>query len=147
MRRVLLAALSATLVVLTACADAPPRRVGGPLGSQTPTTIRTPTPTPNPNRDLTPPGGFQPGQILVQPAPGVTRDDLERQFGAGNVRPYTPSGLDDTMILEFGADNWFQIQVPSGNELGAINGLRDQGRITGYGLLPLPPSEDPRNNF
>lgn len=82
----------------------------------------------------------KPGQILVKPGPGQSLDDLQRRFGAENVSPYRPDGMDDSLALEFGLKDWYVIRVPEGKELEILGELADEG---GYGDLKIMPV-DPR---
>ncbi|MCS6800394.1 MAG: hypothetical protein RMM58_07850 [Chloroflexota bacterium] len=136
MRRWLAVSVAAMLV--TGCGVSP-YVSGGPIGP----TVQTRKPSHAQPRDPSPATGFEPGQILVKPAPGQTLDDLRRQFGAENVLPYRPEGMDDSLRLEFGLDDWVIILVPEGTELGALNGLIEEGIIVDSRLVPRGQGQRP----
>ncbi|MCL6649651.1 MAG: hypothetical protein K6U89_15115 [Chloroflexi bacterium] len=108
----------------------PPYTSGGPIGGAPP---RRSVPA---SQEPSPATGYEPGQILVRPAPGQTLEDLQRRFGAENVRPFAPEGMDDSLRLEFGLDQWYVIIVPEGSELGGLSGLIEDGAIVDGRLVP-----------
>lgn len=121
-------ALLALSFLLIACTGKPPIVTGGPIGP----TVKNVKPVPAPQiEEPSPATGFQPGEILVKPAPGVTEDDLKKRFGADNVRPFTPEGIDESLRAEFNLDEWFIIKVPEGEEVGIAGGLVEKGDIVG----------------
>ena len=122
-------ALLALSFLLVACSGKPPVVTGGPLGP----TVKNVKPAPAPQTESapSPATGFQPGEILVKPAPGVTEDDLRKQFGAGNVKPFTLEGIEESLRAEFNLDQWFIIKVPEGEEVGIAGGLVEKGDIVG----------------
>lgn len=125
--------------LLVAGCGVSPHISGGPLGP----TIPPRKPIPSAAQEPSPAIGFEPGQILVKPAPGQTLDDLRRKFGAENVQPYRPEGMDDSLRLEFGLDEWVIIIVPEGTELGALGGLIEEGIVVDSRLVPKGQGQRP----
>ncbi|MFN8534998.1 MAG: hypothetical protein U0556_15785 [Dehalococcoidia bacterium] len=125
--------------LLIAGCGAPPHTSGGPLGPSAQARKPAPAQAQEPN----PANGFEPGQILVKPAPGESLDDLKRKFGADNVQPYRPEGMDENLRIELGLDEWVVIIVPEGSELGALGGLIEDGDVVDSRLVPKGQGQRP----
>jgi hypothetical protein len=125
--------------LLVAGCGVQPHISGGPIGPS----VQTRKPAPSQAQEPSPATGFEPGQILVKPAPGQSLDDLRRKFGAENVQPYRPEGIDDNLRLELGLDEWVVIIVPEGTELGTLGGLIEEGEIVDSRLVPKGQGQRP----
>jgi hypothetical protein len=127
--------LLAAIALASGCTPVAPHTSGGPIGPSV--QARKPTPPPQAS-DPSPAAGFEPGTILVKPAPGQSEDDLKKQFGSDNVQPYRPDGIDENLAAELGLDGWFVIKVPEGDELGTLSGLIENGEVGDARLAPKP---------